>query len=268
MHILDQLDPRRPSVCAHRGDSRHAPENTLSALRAAARAGAALCEIDVRRLSDGTLVLMHDRTVDRTTDGTGLVNPLPFEILRSLDAGRWFSDAFAGERVPTFREALACAHDEGLGLMAEIKDREADADWLASFAAEIADVGMSDRVVATSFDHRQLRLLKDIAPAMRTLGIAHVRPVDPVAFARLAGLDAVVLEFPYYWPEDARALREAGVTVACAVLRPQDFDRFVAFGAPDLTRLHEIVSGGSVSLMVVDDVRWVAALAPSLSLTR
>jgi hypothetical protein len=108
--------------------------------------------------------------------------------------------------------------------------------------------------------------LKGLFPEIRTLGIAHVRPVDPVAFARQAKLDAMVLEFPYYWPEDAQALRDADVAVACAVLRPQDFDRIVSQGAPDLKRLDQIVTSGAVSLIVVDDVRWIAAIAPSISL--
>lgn len=93
-------------ACAHRGDSKNAPENTLPAFASAVEKGAPQIEFDVQLTKDGELVIMHDPTVDRTTNGTGLVSELTFEELRALDAGRWFGDAFAGTQVPTLRETL------------------------------------------------------------------------------------------------------------------------------------------------------------------
>lgn len=94
-------------ACAHRGDSRHAPENTVPAFRLAVEKGAHMIEFDVAATADGHLVLMHDATVDRTTDGMGRVDALNFEAVRALDAGGWFSPDFAGVKVPTLSEALA-----------------------------------------------------------------------------------------------------------------------------------------------------------------
>lgn len=94
-------------ACAHRGDVRHAPENTLPAFRSAVEKGAHMIEFDVAPTRDGKLVLMHDATVDRTTDGTGRVDALSFDEIRALDAGAWFGPDFAGTRVPTLEEALA-----------------------------------------------------------------------------------------------------------------------------------------------------------------
>lgn len=93
-------------VAAHRGGPAHAPENTLAALRNAVRRGVHQVEFDVRRCASGEVVVMHDETVDRTTDGTGAVRDLSLAQLRALDAGRGFSPAFEGERVPTLEEAL------------------------------------------------------------------------------------------------------------------------------------------------------------------
>ena len=92
--------------CAHRGDVKHAPENTLPAFTEAVARGAAMIELDVHRTSDGHLVLMHDNTVDRTTNGTGTVSEMTFEALRGLDAGSWYGPEFEGLRVPTLEEAL------------------------------------------------------------------------------------------------------------------------------------------------------------------
>ena len=98
------------SVISHRGEHLAHPENTLPALQAAIDAGADYVELDVRTTSDGHLVLMHDATVERTTNGKGRVRDLTFDQIRSLDAGAKFNPKFAGTRVPPFEEALALAH--------------------------------------------------------------------------------------------------------------------------------------------------------------
>lgn len=98
--------PQR-GVCAHRGASKSHPENTLPALREAVRLGASMIEFDVQVARDGTLVLMHDTTVDRTTNGHGKVSELDWPELRKLDAGSWKGKAFEGVTIPQFEEALA-----------------------------------------------------------------------------------------------------------------------------------------------------------------
>ena len=92
--------------CAHRGDVAAAPENPLPAFQLAVEKGAAMVELDVHLTKDGELVVMHDGSVDRTTDGRGKIADLTFEEVRALDAGGWFAPEFAGARVPTLREAL------------------------------------------------------------------------------------------------------------------------------------------------------------------
>lgn len=96
----------RPIVIAHRGASAEAPENTLAAFRAAREQGADMIELDARWSADGEPVLMHDPTIDRTTDGHGPLAALGLREIRSLDAGSWFSPRFRGERVLTLQEAL------------------------------------------------------------------------------------------------------------------------------------------------------------------
>src|SRR5580698_6151145 len=97
-------------VISHRGEHLHHPENTLPAFQAAIDAGADYFELDVRTTSDGKFVIMHDSTVDRTTNGTGDVHTLTFDQIRALDAGAKFSAAFAGTKVPTLDEAFDLAH--------------------------------------------------------------------------------------------------------------------------------------------------------------
>lgn len=100
------------AVIAHRGGRALAPENTLAAFRNAIRLGADYVEIDVRTTRDGHLIIMHDRTVDRTTNGSGAVRDLDFAAIRSLDAGSKFGAQYAGEKVPTLEEALELSRDK------------------------------------------------------------------------------------------------------------------------------------------------------------
>jgi glycerophosphoryl diester phosphodiesterase len=97
----------RTYCCAHRGDNKNAPENTVPAFELAVQKGAHQIELDVQRTSDGHLVLMHDGKVDRTTDGSGTLAEMTFAQVRALDAGSWFSDDFSGTPVPTLQEGLA-----------------------------------------------------------------------------------------------------------------------------------------------------------------
>ncbi len=105
---------RGVTVVGHRGTVKFAPENTIAACKKAIELGADLVEIDIRETKDGELVLMHDATVDRTTDGVGRVSELTLAEIKKLDAGSWFSAEFRGERVPTLREALAAIRGHAL----------------------------------------------------------------------------------------------------------------------------------------------------------
>ena len=94
-------------LCAHRGAMDTHPENTLAAFREAIRIGAHMIEFDVRLTKDKQLILMHDPSVDRTTNGKGLVSELTLKQIKQLDAGGWKGPEFEGQRVPTLKETLA-----------------------------------------------------------------------------------------------------------------------------------------------------------------
>lgn len=118
---LGQFDreKRRPLVIAHRGGGGLAPENTLAAFKRSVELGVDVLELDVRSTSDGELVVIHDSKVDRTTNGTGLVSELTFELIRQLDAGfKWTNDGGqsypfreSGIQVPTLREVFEAFPD-------------------------------------------------------------------------------------------------------------------------------------------------------------
>lgn len=102
----------QPIIFAHRGASAYAPENTMAAFYLAFEQGAPAIEFDVKLSADGEVVILHDQTVNRTTNATGNVSRLPLAALRELDAGAWFGDGFRREKIPTLHEVLAAFGDQ------------------------------------------------------------------------------------------------------------------------------------------------------------
>lgn len=141
---------------AHRGYSHEAPENTLAAIRLAAEKGFKYVEFDVREDADGQLWLMHDATVDRTTNNTGTLTDMTTDEVAALDAGSWKSGKYAGEKVPTFEEAMRLCHALGIHAYVEIKGGQSDAAGIGDnvacrVAAYIIDNGYAEECSIVSF---------------------------------------------------------------------------------------------------------------------
>lgn len=159
-------DERRPRVIAHRGNSSVAPQNTLAAFEAAWRSGADAIEVDVHRTRDGRVVVIHDDSVDATTDGTGRVADLDADRLRALDAGSWFSPAYAGQRVPTFEEVLGfLVARPGVDLLLEVKGSWSVED-VRHLTGPVLAAGLGDRVVVQSFWPETVAALAVAAPTV------------------------------------------------------------------------------------------------------
>lgn len=155
--MVTDLREAAPAVIAHRGGDDLAPESTLPAFQAAWSAGAHVLEIDVRRSTDGVYFVLHDDTVDRTTDGTGIADEMSWKELRALDAGyHWSRDGGAstpmrgsGIQIPRLEELFEQLPDQAR-INIDIKSRHPDAP--AEVAAIVIDHGAEDRVCVGSFD--------------------------------------------------------------------------------------------------------------------
>ncbi|WP_281166722.1 glycerophosphodiester phosphodiesterase [Paenibacillus ginsengihumi] len=109
--MAQQNAAKKPLVIGHRGAAGEAPENTLASFRLALEQGADAVELDVHMSADGEIIVCHDATVNRTTDGQGAISTMSTAELRQLDAGRWFHERFAGERLPLLEEAFRLVPD-------------------------------------------------------------------------------------------------------------------------------------------------------------
>jgi glycerophosphoryl diester phosphodiesterase len=177
-----------PLNFGHRGAPESAPENTLASFQTAHEMGADGVELDVMLCADGEVVVMHDFTVDRTTNGHGSVRELTLAQLKALDAGSWFSPRFAGERIPTLREVIEWARQNVL-LNVELKDWSLDGNDLEQkVVAMVHDYGLEDRVLLSSFNPLRVWRAKRLAPNLST-GLIHA-PNLPI-FLRKAWLRAV-----------------------------------------------------------------------------
>lgn len=163
--VLDRMYGGRTRVFGHRGAMGYAPMNTLPAFELAAQQGADGVELDVRLTSDGALVILHDATVDGTSNGRGAVAEMTLAQVRELDAGAWFDPKFAGTRIPTLSEVFE-AIGQRLYINVEIKS-EGDTEGTGieqKVADEIARFGLKERVIVSSFDPMVLHRFRAVMP--------------------------------------------------------------------------------------------------------
>ena len=168
---------------AHRGASAYEPENTLRSFSKAIDIGADMIEFDVRQTLDGQLVIMHDRNVNRTTDGAGFVSDKSLGELKELDAGM-------GERIPTLEEALELGRGR-TKFVIEVKEDGIE----EKIVRRVRDFGLTDDVFIVSFKSLRLRLVKELAPDVKT-GLIVFASTNPVKLAERCGADAVA---PFRW---------------------------------------------------------------------
>ncbi|WP_438431380.1 glycerophosphodiester phosphodiesterase [Gorillibacterium sp. sgz500922] len=204
---------QRTKILAHRGAAGEAPENTMAAFRLAVEQGADGIELDIQMSKDGELIVIHDETLDRTTDGTGLVVKQTAAELRRLDAAKGRSD-FRGERLPLLREVLDFLQPTGLALNVELKNGIVLYEGMEEKAvALIREYGMESRTIFSSFNHYSLVKLADLAPEIERAILYTAGLYEPWSYARLVGADALHPLFYSIYPEIVQGAHAAGVKV-------------------------------------------------------
>ena len=216
---------------AHRGASGYAPENTRAAFALAIEMGADRIETDVRRTSDGALVLVHDGTVARTTDGHGPVADHTLAELRALDAGSWYGDDFAGERILTLDE-LIDEFGSRLPLVLEIKVGLATAALVDAIRTE----GIGERVHVTSFDWAALLAARSLDPDVTCGFLSPVFDVDLIRRCARRGFAQICPHVDTLTAELVGEAHAAGLVVrAYGVTKREQVDRLFATGADGAT---------------------------------
>jgi glycerophosphoryl diester phosphodiesterase len=230
-----------PLVIAHRGDSAHRPENTLASFESALTVGADLIELDIQRTRDGQVVVLHDGTLERTTDGRGKVFEKTLAEVKAVSAGypERFESRYASERVPTLPEALDLLKGR-TRVMIEIKKEsvtaeDADDGIEALVVADVRRAGIAKDVVLISFERRALLRCRARAPEIRRGHLFYrAEPDDVVAGAREIESDLVMPEKGMLSEPLRDRAREAGLKIATWVVDDpaelRDLARFDLYG--------------------------------------
>jgi len=194
---------------AHRGASGTFPENTLSAFRAAIDAGADMCELDVQLTRDGAVVVIHDDTVDRTTDGKGEVAELTLAELKKLDAGAHFKDgALKGERIPTLDEVFAVTSGR-CGLNIELKAGGLEHQVAQTMQAR----GAFTDTIVSSFEWEYLKKIQQLHFNIRIALLAEDKPVDLMMNAVAMRAHAINPSWDMVTADLCKAAHERGLKV-------------------------------------------------------
>ncbi len=236
------FQPKRTLNIAHRGARSLAPENTLAAARKGLEIGADLWELDVAMTQDGELVVLHDDTLERTSNVAAVfpkrrsdpVHLFTLAELRRLDFGSWFIEKdpfkqiaagavtpaelekFKGEPIPTLREALTFTREHQWRVNVEIKDASntpPDASIVQKTVALIEELGMIDQVMISSFNHTYIQKVKAIQPRLVTAALVETADPDPAALLRRTGAQGYNPATRAIAPAAIRPLREAGFDV-------------------------------------------------------
>ncbi|HGL4257241.1 glycerophosphodiester phosphodiesterase [Burkholderia dolosa] len=233
--MISREDWPYPRVVAHRGGGTLAPENTLAALDEGARRGHRMVEFDAKLSADDVTFLLHDDTVDRTSNGSGPAAGMRYAALASLDAGAWFDARFAGERMPTLEAAAARCIAHALAANVEIKPcpgRERDTGQRVAADAAAYWRGAAVPPLLSSFSFDALRQARETAPELPRGMLYDAVPGDWHAQV-VDALDCVSLHANHARLDEplVRAIKSAGL-------------RILVYTVNDLDRARELVRWG------------------------
>jgi glycerophosphoryl diester phosphodiesterase len=215
-----------PKNFAHRGGRRWAPENTLASFKKSVDLGVDGIELDIHKCKSGELVVIHDDTVDRTTNGKGAVKNMTWEELSALDAGTWYDKKFAGEKLPLLKQVLDLVHGK-LVINVEIKNCPTIYPGIEDDLLKmLSNYPYADKIVISSFDHEVIhsihRKTKKYKLALLGDSIIHDLP----GYAERVGASCWNPDFDCVRPDSMKVAHEHGLEVnTWTVNKPEDWKR-------------------------------------------
>ncbi|NMW65756.1 glycerophosphoryl diester phosphodiesterase [Mobiluncus mulieris] len=240
-------------IFAHRGLNQEAPENTMAAFRLAHQRGATWMETDVDVLGDGTVIICHDTTLDRTTDRAGSYYGLSAADLDHIDAGSWFAPDFRGERIPRLSELIQFMNETGMNCNIEVKSNEAGKEMtlmlINNLLAELEKLDTNKcQVIISCFNHVLLSKLKEKAPKL-PIGCLYETCAlydDWKSLLELVGADYIHPEDTGLTREKVQAFRQAGFGVNVWTVN-------------DIARANQLFNWGATGVFTDIADRFVAA---------
>jgi glycerophosphoryl diester phosphodiesterase len=221
----------KPKVIGHRGAAGEAPENTLASFQLALTQGADGIELDIHLTKDGEIVVCHDPTIDRTTNGSGYIVGMEADDIKRFDAGGWFSQQYAGESIPTLTEVFDLVPDD---IMINIEIKYAYQGQLETQLLNfLRKRNRLEHVVISSFDHKCMQRIKKAEPAVK-VGLLYVANLfDHAGYASQLGVDIYSIH-PHYQlieNDDVLNAKAAGLrTFPFTINLEEDFRKMIEYG--------------------------------------
>ncbi len=223
-----------PQVIGHRGAALAAPENTLESFREAHRQGATWVELDVSLTADNQILVMHDDTLDRTTDGKGPAEAKTMAELKKLDAGFWFGKQFTGVKLPTLAETVALMTELDMNCNVEIKGSKRNLETAKVVMAELRRTWPADKPkpLISSFEIECLRGAQAEAPEFPRGYLVWGRPVDWLSQARSVAASTMNIDNDHATQPWMSELKRAGYPVLVWTIdAPERAARVMEWGA-------------------------------------
>ena len=236
-----------PHIIAHRGASIEAPENTIAAFRVAGARNAKWVECDVTLSADNKCVLIHDETLERTTNGTGSIHQSDLATLRGLDAGAWFSDIYKGERIPTLTDTLETLYFMEMGANLEIKPSGCDPVRLCHEVIAELRRAKDLPILISSFDDVAVAEMRKHAPEIPCGWLLETLPENWKAEYDRLGASAIHIDHAALTPVSAAEIVKAGVPLVCYTINEVD-------------RARELFAWGVTSVITDDPAKLITAI--------
>jgi len=199
---------------AHRGFSGEYPENTILAFRKGIEAGCDGIELDVHLTKDGEVVIIHDESIDRTTNGKGLVADYTLKELKEFDASFKFAGMYGKNEIPTLREYFELVKDTKIITNIELKTGINTYPGIEKKTLELIDeFGLRDRIIISSFNHYSVLRMKELAPDMKYGLLSETWIIDFAKYAKDLGMDYVHPIFCMVEPDFAASSKENGIGI-------------------------------------------------------
>ncbi len=213
----------------HRGFSGKYPENTMLAFEKALEAGCEGIEFDVHLTKDGELVIIHDETIDRTSDKSGWVKDMTYEQLCQVDFSYRFAGQFGFQRIPTLREYFELVRDKDIISNIELKTGVCEYPGIEQAVYQlIQEYHMEDKVIISSFNHHSVLRMKELAPTLPCGFLSETWILDPGPYVKSHGVEAYHPQFYMLTDSETADLKAHGVQLnTWTVNMEQDIRRMI-----------------------------------------
>jgi glycerophosphoryl diester phosphodiesterase len=225
------MSQHKPKVIGHRGAAGEAPENTLASFELALTQRVDGIELDIHLTKDGEIIVCHDPTIDRTTNGSGSIVGMETDEIKRFDAGGWFSQQYAGESIPTLTEVFDLVPDN---IMINIEIKYAYQGLLETLLLDfLRKRNRLEHVVISSFDHKCIQRIKKAEPAVKVGLLYAANLFDHAGYANQLGVDVYSIHphFQLIEKEDVLNANAAGLrSYPFTVNLEEDYRKMMEFG--------------------------------------